>query len=271
MIVFSGCKINLGLNVVRRRSDGFHDIESVFWPMRGLCDIVELQAARPGGEVEFSQSGLTLDCPDEKNLCVRAFRLMQQRFAIKDGARIHLHKRVPTGAGLGGGSANATSVLKMTDRLWSLGLNDARLTELSAQLGSDTAFFVLDRPALATSRGEVLMPVELCLAGYYILIVKPDVAVSTAEAYGMVAPGAWDVPVAEIVGMPVEKWRGLLKNDFETPVFARYPLLGDIKEWLYSAGALYASMSGSGSALYGVFRNVPSFETEYFTYLERVE
>jgi len=270
MISFSGCKINLGLNIVSRRTDGFHDLESLFYPVRGLCDIVEVQKSS-AGEVEFSSSGIVIDCPAEKNLCVRAFELMRARFGLREGARIHLRKKVPMGAGLGGGSANATAVLKIVNDLWQLGADDAALENLAAELGSDTAFFVRDVPAIATGKGEILQPYQVDLSGYYLLLVKPDAAISTPWAYSQITPGLWDVPLHEVVKLPVDRWKELLKNDFEEPIFNKFPELREIKQKLYSAGAAYASMSGSGSALYGLFGQRPEVDFDYFAYTEKIK
>lgn len=257
MILFPNCKINLWLDVLRKRTDGFHDIQTLMYPVTGLCDSVEIVRRARG--VEFSQSGLTVDCPPEKNICLRAYRLMRERHAI-GGVDIHLHKAIPFGAGLGGGSADASFVLRGLNELFDLGLTMENLESLAAELGSDTAFFVRNTPALCTGRGEIMTPHDVpALAGKYILIVKPDVHVSTAGAYAAITP-APAPDIAQIVDSDIATWRGRLKNDFEKPLFERYPQLRQIKEQLYELGAVYASMSGSGSALFGIFNSQPATE-----------
>lgn len=250
MIELSGCKINLGLNVVARRADGYHDLETVMYPISTLRDVVEVQ--RGQGKDEFSQSGIVVDCPAEKNICLQALRLLQGRYGI-GSARVHLHKVVPMGAGLGGGSANGVAVLKLCNSLWGLGLDGDTLRALALELGSDTAFFVDNTPALCQGRGDILTPLALNLSRYRIEIIKPEVSISTAEAYAGIVPKHPLRQISDIVQLPVEQWRGVLHNDFEDSVFARHPMLGDIKQQFYDRGALYASMSGSGSAIYGIF------------------
>ena len=205
MLLFPNCKINIGLRVVARRADGYHDIETLMVPVRGLCDIVEIVHA-PGDGAEFVSSGLAVDCPPEKNLCLRAYRTLRERFPI-GGVRIHLHKIVPMGAGLGGGSADAAFVVKGLSELFGLNLSQKCMEELCAGIGSDTAFFVANRPALATGRGEILEPVDFSLRGKRLLIVKPAESVSTAEAYAGIAPRRMDRPLLECLNAPVDRWR----------------------------------------------------------------
>ncbi len=255
MIFFPSCKVNIGLDVLRRRADGFHDIETLMVPVAGLCDILEIVPA--GGEgVEFGQSGIAVDCVPERNLCVKAYELMRRRFGI-GGVGMHLHKVVPFGAGLGGGSADAAFVIKGIDKVFSLGLDGETMEGLAAELGSDTAFFVRNAPQIATGRGEVLTPFPVDLSGRYIVIVKPDVSISTAGAYAEIAPAVPEVPLSERLAADITTWRDTVANAFEPAVFAWHPLLAEIKELLYKEGAVYASMSGSGSAVYGIFDDVP--------------
>lgn len=255
MLLFPNCKINIGLRVVARRADGYHDIETVMVPVRGLCDILEIVRSR-SGDVEFSSSGLPVGGPPEKNLCVRAYGAVREACGI-GGVKIHLHKIVPMGAGLGGGSADAAYVIKGLSDLFSLGLSVAQMESLAAGIGSDTAFFVGNRPALATGRGEVLSPVELSLRGRRLVIVKPDEFVSTAEAYARVTPRRADAPLAELLERPFDVWREEVRNDFEPSVFEGHPVIGRIRDSLYRQGAVYASMTGSGAAVYGIFDRVP--------------
>lgn len=253
MVFFPCCKINLGLDILWRREDGYHDIETVMFPVRGLCDILEIVPSGRDG-VEFSSSGLAVDCRTEDNLCVRAYRAVEARYGI-GGVKIHLHKVVPFGAGLGGGSADAAYTVKGLSQVFGLGLGEEAVKEIAAGLGSDTVFFAGDGPALSSGRGDTLAPVSVDnIRGMLLVIVKPPVGVSTAAAYASVTPAVPKVPLERRIAMPVERWREGLKNDFEGPVFAAHPQIARIKEALYGAGAVYASMSGSGSAVFGLFR-----------------
>ncbi len=269
MIGFASCKINIGLDVVARRADGYHDLQTMMLPVTGLCDAVELLEA---DESSLEVYGVALDCPPEKNLCMKALRLMQERFGAGE-ARICLQKAVPSGAGLGGGSADAAAVVTACNAFFSLGLNDAQMEEAAATLGSDVPFFIRNRPAMASGRGEVLSPapagVLARLAGKHLLIVKPPVAVSTAEAYAGIHPVRPAEPLAERLGRDMQSWHWSVFNAFERHVFAAHPILSVLKETLYAMGATYASMSGSGSALYGIFDRAPEadlFPEEIFVY-----
>ncbi|WP_300728925.1 4-(cytidine 5'-diphospho)-2-C-methyl-D-erythritol kinase [uncultured Rikenella sp.] len=258
MILFPHCKINLGLHITARREDGYHEIETLFYPVRGLCDAVEILPGSTSGGIDFSSTGLAVDCPEEKNLCVRAAKILQdafpEPFVAAGGVRIHLHKTIPFGAGLGGGSADATAVLVGLDEVLALGLTVEKLVPFAARLGSDTVFFLYDRPMLGAGRGERLEPFPgLDLAGWRLLLVKPPVGVSTAEAYSLVMPRMPEAALDEILRRPVEAWRGRLVNDFEEPLFRRLPVLGEIRAELYRRGAVYAALSGSGSTLFGLF------------------
>lgn len=271
MKAFPNCKINLGLHVVRRRSDGYHDLETVFVPVP-LCDELEIN---PSESFSFSQTGIAIDCNPEDNIVVRAYRLLQRECGIRlPEVEISLRKKIPFGAGLGGGSSDAAFTLKMVDELYSLGIGSERLCTLAAKLGADCPFFIDNRPAFATGIGDCLTPLDFNpLAGHKLLLVKPDEAVSTAEAYGGITPRERrnDIEpcnLAEAVARPVEEWARLIVNDFEATVFAKHPRLAAIKQTLYDAGALYAAMSGSGSTIYGIFEagNDIDFKTEYDTY-----
>ncbi len=251
MILFPNCKINLGLDILRRREDGYHDLETAMIPVCGLCDVLEI-LPRSGSGVDFTASGLTLDCRPEKNLCLRAWQLMADRYGI-GGIRMHLHKVIPFGAGLGGGSADAAFALVGLDRMFGLELDTVTLEALAAELGSDTAFFVRNEPQMARGRGEMLEPLALPLAGIGIVIVKLPVSVSTAQAYAGVTPRQPKKPLAERLAVGMESWRATVTNAFEPSVFATHPELAALKERLYALGADYAAMSGSGSALFGLF------------------
>lgn len=251
MILRANCKINLGLDVLRRRDDGYHDVVTAMFPVAGLYDEVEVMRTTAPG-VSFRAGGIAVDCAPDDNLCIRAFRLMQQRYDI-DGVAIRLDKRVPFGAGLGGGSSDATAVLLALDELFGLRLPETELIACAAALGSDTAFFVRNMPQLCEGRGEVMSPLSLSLSGLWIVIVKPSEGVSTREAYAGVVPHVPLVPLVERLRRPINEWQGLITNDFEPSVFAAHPAILDAKEELLAAGALYAAMSGSGSAVFGLF------------------
>lgn len=255
MILFPNCKINLGLRVLRKREDGYHDLETVMLPVMGLSDIVEVIRCEDTcvcAGAEFSSSGLEVDCPDEQNLCLKAYQLLKRKHNI-GAVRIHMHKIVPMGAGLGGGSADAVFVLKALNALFELGLSDNVMEQYAAELGSDTAFFVRNTAALASGRGELLTPIEVPLKGYYIVIVKPDIHISTREAYAGVKPSCEGASLTELLQQPVGQWKDCVRNDFENSLFECHPSLRQIKEAMYANGAVYASMSGSGSAVYGLF------------------
>lgn len=252
MILRANCKINLGLDVLRRREDGFHDLETVMFPVPGLYDEVEVERTETPGAV-FTAGGLTLDCPAEENICLKACRLMRERYGV-DGVRVHLVKRVPFGAGLGGGSSDATAVVRAIDALFGLRLSEPELIDCAAALGSDTAFFVRNTPQLCTGRGEVMTPCDVDLRGMTLVIVKPDEGVSTREAYAGVRPRIPRTPLAERLRRPVAAWQGLVTNDFEPHIFAAHPAIRAARDRLLAAGALYAAMSGSGSAVFGLFR-----------------
>ena len=251
MILRANCKINLGLDVLRRRDDGYHELETVMVPVRGLADEVEVTRREVPG-VGFRAEGLTVDCDPEDNLCIKAFRLMRERYGV-DGVEIRLDKRVPSGAGLGGGSSDATAVVLALDELFGLRLPEEELIACAAALGSDTAFCVRNVSQLCTGRGEIMSPVALDLQGLWLAIVKPSEGVSTREAYAGVTPRVPAVPLSERLRRPVSEWQGLVTNDFEPTVFAAHPSVRAAKEELLAAGALYASMSGSGSAVFGLF------------------
>lgn len=251
MILRANCKINLGLDILRRRADGFHDLETVMFPVRGLYDEVEV-VRTDAPDVTFRAEGLAVDCAPEANICLKAFRLMQRRYGV-EGAAIRLDKRVPFGAGLGGGSADGTAVVLAVNELFGLGLSETELIDRAAELGSDTAFFVRNTPQLCTGRGEIMEPFAVDLSGMRLVIVKPAEGVSTREAYAGVRPRVPETPLAERLGRPVAEWQGVVTNDFEAHILAAHPAIRAAKERLLAAGAVYASMSGSGSAVFGLF------------------
>lgn len=245
MILFPNAKINLGLHVVRKRPDGYHDIETLFYPVPALCDILELVYAD-----RFEMHCHNAEISGE-NLCEKAWRLLAGRFGIPPVA-IHLYKKIPMGAGLGGGSADAAFTLKGLNALFGLQLPEDELAGLAAQLGSDCAFFIYNRPMMASGRGEVLTPVDFSLDRPLRIFPQP-VFVSTREAYAGITPHEPERRIEDVLKLPVERWDGLLVNDFETTVFARHPSLQVAKQALYDDGAVYAAMSGSGSALFAIY------------------
>jgi 4-diphosphocytidyl-2-C-methyl-D-erythritol kinase len=252
MISFPCAKINLGLNIVCKRDDGYHNIETVFYPVRDMTDILEIVES---GRFSFTQTGLRVDSATEDNLCVKAYRMLEKEYSLPP-VSIYLHKTIPPGAGLGGGSSDASSTLAVLNTIFDLNIPGERLKSYAAMLGSDCAFFIDSVPAKASGRGEILEPVEVDISGLRISIVSPPgIHVSTKEAYASVAPQTPDLPVSEIIKLPVEQWKNKLHNDFEKSIFPRYPQIAGIKKQMYEQGAVYASMSGSGASVFGLFKN----------------
>lgn len=251
MICFPNAKINLGLNIVEKRPDGFHNIETIFYPI-DLCDALEII---PSGEesFDFHTTGIQVVCDPESNLVMKAVRLVSGACNPSPGLRIHLHKVIPTGAGLGGGSSDGAHAIKLLNDLWSTELTVLQIQDLARQIGSDCAFFIENRPVFASGRGDRFEPVHVNLSGYQIVIIVPPVHVSTTDAYAMATPRKPENSLKEIIQLPVEEWKELLTNDFEKPVMQKYPVIRKIKEELYNRGALYAAMSGSGAGVYGIF------------------
>lgn len=271
MVVKAHCKINIGLRVVRRREDGYHDLQTIMYPVRELYDVISVEAIE-GSDVEFEGRGIVVDCPVEKNLVVRAARLMQQRYATR-GVRITLDKRVPFGAGLGGGSADATAVISAMNEIFALGIDRPTLASLAAELGSDTPFFVYDTPQYCTGRGEIMEPIDVDLRGKWLVVAKPQEGVSTAEAYGGVRPKVPQSDLRELVAQPVDRWQESIVNDFEAHVLVSHPLIAQIKQALLDAGAEYAAMSGSGSAAFGIFDQQPTLNlsADTFIHIEQID
>jgi len=258
MIVFPNAKINLGLRILRKRPDGFHDLESAFLPV-GLTDMLEIVPA-PDKSNRLTLTGIPLEATDD-NLCIRALRLLKEKHGIPD-VNMHLHKRIPTGAGLGGGSSDAAFTLRALNEMFGLGLDVPVLMEYASKIGSDCPFFIINQPSLATGRGEQLEPLPLDLSGYTIILVQPGITINTSLAYQMITPGDKNQPVKEVLRLAPKEWNGRLVNHFEVPVFEKYPEIGSLKQALYKAGAVYASMTGSGSAVFGFFRESPNLPPE---------
>ena len=249
MIGFPHGKINLGLSVVSKRTDGFHNLETVFYPLH-LRDIVEII---PGPSPSLILSGLPLAGNPNDNLVMQAFNLLKEHYPVGP-LEIHLHKSIPSGGGLGGGSSDAACMMKLLNGFFKLEIPDIKMASFALKLGSDCPFFLQSSPCYARGRGEILEPIVLDLSGYSILLVYPEVQISTAWAFSQIHPEPATVDIRELVSDPVEDWKNQLRNDFEIPVFRQYPQLQKIKIQLYARGALYASMTGSGSSLYGIFR-----------------
>lgn len=272
MLTFPNAKINLGLNVVERRPDGYHNLETVFYPIP-LQDILEVTTfdedpsmhAPSGTDVALHAGGIVIAGDVEDNLVVKAYRLLKAEFYLPS-VHIHMFKHIPSGAGLGGGSADATFMLRLLREKFSLPLTDDELEERAARLGADCAFFVRNTPAFATGIGNVFTPLpDFSLKGYQILLVKPDIFVSTRDAFALIRPHKPMRSLTEIASLPVNQWREAgMCNDFEESVFTKYPAIGQIKDKIYDLGAEYAAMSGSGSSLFGLFPKdalVPDVDT----------
>jgi 4-diphosphocytidyl-2-C-methyl-D-erythritol kinase len=250
MLCFPNCKINTGLYITRKRADGYHDLETVFYPI-AITDVLEITEA---GETEIVTTGDPVQGRTEDNLIYKAWRMMQAKFPDRVRAvRMHLHKVIPMGAGLGGGSSDGTHMLRILNDKFGLDCTDAVLEEMALALGSDCPFFVKNQPVFASGRGEKFEPCALDLSAYSIQVVVPDIHVSTAAAFGMIRPKAAAYDLRQLGTLPVAEWRHRIQNDFEEPVFALHPGLYDLRKQLYRQGAIYASMSGSGSAIYGIF------------------
>lgn len=249
MVSFPPCKINLGLQITDKRADGYHNLVTCFYPVQ-WTDVLEVIAA---DHFSFTSTGDEIQGLQEENLCVRAYALLQEEFNLQP-VNIHLHKIIPTGAGLGGGSSDAAHMLRLLNSIFQLNLSQEKLMTYAARLGSDCSFFIQDGPMMATGRGEILSPVTINMRNYYLVIVKPDIHVSTAEAYAGIRPRIPPQSLADTVQKDVSMWHLDMENNFEESVFEKYPGIREIKEKLYARGALYASMSGSGAALYGIFR-----------------
>jgi 4-diphosphocytidyl-2-C-methyl-D-erythritol kinase len=262
MIVFPNAKINLGLFITEKRTDGFHNLESLFLPIP-LCDILEVTVTTE--DTSLICTGLSYDIPTEKNIVFKAWQLLNEAHAIGN-VTIHLHKIIPSGAGMGGGSSDGTFMLNALNKLFQLNLNVEQLEDFAAQLGSDCSFFIQNKPALVSGRGEVVVPVEFNLEGKYLVVVNPGVHISTAQAFHRIEPKSSNFNWEEFIQhKDFEKVE--LRNDFEHSVFRLYPEIAEIKSAFLKAGAIYSSMSGTGSTVYGLFKEEPQLEwsEKYFS------
>lgn len=261
MILFPNAKINLGLYITKKRPDGFHNLETCFVhvPWADLLEITESES------FAFTSSGLAIEGPVTKNLCIRAYEALKADYKIPP-VHIHLHKVIPMGAGLGGGSSDASFTLKGLRDLFKLPLTDADLLPYAAQLGSDCAFFLTPQAQIGTGRGEILEPVDLNLSGKYLVLIYPNFGISTQEAFGGIKPKKAPIKIKQVISQPPQTWKEALSNDFEGSLFPKYPQLAQIKTELYVLGALYAAMSGSGSTLFGLFDQEIEIPTSWKSY-----
>lgn len=263
MITFPNAKINLGLRITERRPDGYHNLETIFYPIH-LEDALEVVPLKDNKqEYDLKITGTPIDGTPEDNLVVRAYRLLKQDFDLPP-IHIYMYKHIPLGAGLGGGSSDAAFMIKLLNEKFALGMTTGQMEAYASRLGADCAFFIQDRPVLATGIGNEFTPIDLSLKGMYIVLVKPSVSVSTRKAYAGVTPQRPDVPLTTLIRRPIEEWRDCIANDFEPSVFRAYPEIAAIKDKLYDMGAVYASMSGSGSTVYGIFRESVPYVDEHF-------
>ena len=270
MVGFPNAKINIGLNVTEKRPDGFHNLETVFFPV-GWSDALEFVVA---DEVQFSSSGISISCNPESNLVMKAYRLLQNDFNLP-ALKVHLHKEIPFGAGLGGGSSDGAFMLLMLNKRFKLNLSIEQLEYFAAQLGSDCPFFIGNKPVFASGRGEIMEPIQLALNGMFILLVKPPIEVATGKAFQFVVPKKPDTSLKTLVKLPVQEWKDKVVNQFEASVFQQYPEISKVKQRLYDHGAAYASMSGSGSCVYGLFHELPEkweslFHAPFLTFSQRL-
>ena len=266
MITFPLAKINLGLNVVERRPDGYHNLQTVFMPvpLTDALEVYEMDAAFPSEvDCDLKVTNIAVEGDEQRNLVVRAYNMLKAEFPQMPRVHAHLRKDIPTQAGMGGGSSDCAAMLLLLNRMFSLGLTQQQLIDRAAQLGADCPIFILNRPAYAEGIGEKLTPIELSLQDYYLAIVRPNIPVPTKEAFSRIKPHVPAKNCLDIVRQPIDTWRHELVNDFEESVFALHPEIGAVKQRLYDLGAVYAAMSGSGSALFGIFKKEPALEGEF--------
>lgn len=252
MLNFPNAKINIGLNIVNRRDDGYHNLETVFYPVN-IKDALEIVVA---DELSFESSGLDIPGRVEDNLCIKGYHLLKKDFDVPP-VKIHLHKHIPIGAGLGGGSADAAFFIRLVDQNFNLGMTDEQMMGHARRLGADCAFFIKNRPVFAFEKGDEFEPIRLDLSKYKIVLVMPPVHISTAEAYRGVTPAPVKESLMDLIYEPVADWKKFIKNDFETSLFKNHPEIRGVKAALYEAGAVYASMSGSGASVFGIFETTP--------------
>jgi 4-diphosphocytidyl-2-C-methyl-D-erythritol kinase len=253
---------------LQKRADGFHDIETIFYPIALQDGLEIIESSSPSNDIEFSSSGLPIDGKSSDNICIKAWHLLKKDFPQLPAIKMHLHKTIPVGAGLGGGSADGTFALVLLNKKFNLGLDESKLVDYALQLGSDCPFFIKNSPCYAMGRGEVLKSIQLDLSAYKFVIVNPGVHINTAWAFSQITPSKNHSSLKEIIKQPVEKWKGFLQNDFEQAVSLHHPQIKETKNILYQQGAAYASMTGSGSTVFGIFQKDAaislSFPPHYF-------
>ena len=264
MITFPIAKINLGLNVVERRADGYHNLETVFYPVciKDALEVHVMDELFPSEfDCDLKVTNIPVEGNEQQNLVVKAYQLLKKHFPEKlKRVHAHLYKAIPTQAGMGGGSSDCAAMIRLLNELFDLQLSAQKMIEFAAQLGADCSFFILNKPVYAEGIGEKMVPVELDLSGWYLVVIRPDIPVSTKEAFSLIRPARPVKNCRDIIQQPVESWRNELTNDFEKSVFALHPEIGQVKDHLYGLGAVYAAMSGSGSAVFGLFRHPVSLE-----------
>lgn len=267
MILFPNCKINLGLHILQKRADGFHDLETVFYPI-AIQDALEVIHGNTNSDIQFTSSGIHLDVTAADNICVKAYQLLKKDFPNLPPVKMHLHKTIPSGAGLGGGSADGAFTLLVLNKKFNLQLTEQQLIKYALQLGSDCPFFIKNKPCYATGRGENLESIDLPLSNYQFVIVNPGIHINTGWAFKQLNPRADRTSIKEVIQQPILQWKEVLVNDFEAPIFQAYPEIEAIQRTLYQAGAVYAAMSGSGSTVFGIFEKSKtpelSFPEHYF-------
>jgi len=250
MICFPNAKINLGLNIVSKRVDGYHNLETIFYPVM-IKDALEIIISKKNND-SFIESGIRTGASPDDNLVMKALKLVRTQYDIPP-LEIHLLKKIPFGAGIGGGSSDASFMLKLLNNKFSLEIPYQKLIEMAAKLGADCPFFIYNRPLLASGIGEIFEDIELTLDNYYFVLVKPEIHVSTKDAFASITPRTPEISLKDIITQPVSKWKDYMVNDFEKSIFPKYPVIEHIKMKLYALGAKYASMSGSGSSVYAIF------------------
>lgn len=265
MILYPNAKINIGLNVVEKRPDGYHNLETVFYPipLQDALEITPIQSVASEKGYQLKVMGTVLDGTPDDNLIVRAYKMMRDEYRLPP-VSMYLYKHIPTGAGLGGGSADAAFTIKALNNQFKLGLSVEKMEEHASQLGADCAFFIKNEPVYATGIGNEFHPLQLSLKGKVLVLIKPDVFVSTKDAYAHVKPAHPETSLPELLAQPIETWKDTVINDFEASVFVKYPEIACIKDKLYDMGAVYASMSGSGSSVYGIFNETVENIDEIF-------
>ena len=266
MVTFPNCKINLGLNIINKRDDGYHNLETIFYPLP-LYDVLEIITSDKT-ENDFVLTGINIERETTDNLCLQAYNLLKKDFQQLPFVKIYLQKNIPVGAGLGGGSADGAFMLKLLNEKFNLNLSEEELLQYALQLGSDCPFFIKNKPCFAQSRGEVLEEIPVNLSGYKLLLINPKIHINTGLAFSQIKPAIPETHVKEIIQQPVSEWKLHLRNDFEQTVFVAHSSLQKIKQELYDSGAVYAAMSGSGSTIFGIYKNEiivkPAFNTNYF-------